>query len=469
MSRTGCGDVIARDDTPPFAPSRRLGARLRFGLRALGVTQALALAGLALAALAIRFTGPPASRGRRLAVRLGRTLGRLRGPFAKLGQFASLRIDLVDPELREALVSLRDRVPPVPFAWVREVVETELGAPLASLFPEMDPVPLGAASIAQVHAARLPDGRAVAVKVQYPWLARSRAADLAWIRLGVRAALGPRTAGPWLREFAAGLAEELDFRHEARMASEIAANLAGDAQVVVPRVIEGLSGRRVLTVERWPALPLGDPAGLERRGISRARVLEVVVRAYAKQIFADGLFHADPHAGNLFVIDEPEAVATPRVLFVDFGLSKRLAPELARELRLGMLALLAGDLDGFVAGMQRLGCIAPGAEPGVREAVASMFARLRGEAAGPLGLGADRILALKDEAKRLLYETPGLELPADLLLYAKTLSYLFGLARELAPEVDPMRLTVPHLLRFLAQRDPAPARTASAAGGPAGG
>jgi len=455
--------VLAQDAIPPLSPWRRLGARLRFGLRALGVTQALALAGLALAGLAIRFTGPPANRGRRLAVRLGRTLGRLRGPFAKLGQFASLRVDLVDPELREALVSLRDRVPPVPFAWVREVVETELGAPLASLFSEMDPGPLGAASIAQVHGARLPDGRAVAVKVQYPWLVHSRAADLAWIRLGVRAALGQRTAGPWLREFAEGLAEELDFRHEAGMASAIAANLAGDAQVVVPRVIASHSARRVLTVERWPALPLGDPAALEKRGISRARVLEVVVRAYAKQIFVDGLFHADPHAGNLFVIDEPEAVATPRVLFVDFGLSKRLAPELARELRRGMLALLAADLDGFVAGMQRLGCIAPGSEPGVREAVASMFARLRGETAGPLGLGADRILALKDEAKRLLYETPGLELPADLLLYAKTLSYLFGLARELAPEVDPMRLTVPHLLRFLAQRDPAPAATSARA------
>jgi predicted unusual protein kinase regulating ubiquinone biosynthesis (AarF/ABC1/UbiB family) len=432
------------------------------------VTQAAALLGLLLAGLAIRFSGPPAGRGRRLADRLGRTLGRLRGPFAKLGQFASLRVDLVAPELREALVVLRDRVPPIPFEWVREVVEAELAAPLACLFSEVAPTPLGAASIAQVHAARLPDGRAVAVKVQYPWLAGSRAADLAWIRFGVRAALGPETAHPWLAEFAHGLAEELDFRHEARVAGEIAANLAGDAQVVVPRVIASHSARRVLTVERWPALPLGDPAALERRGISRAQVLEVVVRAYAKQIFADGLFHADPHAGNLFVIDEPEAVVRPRVLFVDFGLSKRLAPELARELRLGMLALLAGDLDAFVAGMQRIGCIAPGAEPRVREAVATMFARLRGEAAGPLGLGADRILALKDDAKRLLYETPGLALPADLLLYAKTLSYLFALARELAPEVDPMRLTVPHLLRFLAQRDPAP-KTASASGAPGGG
>jgi predicted unusual protein kinase regulating ubiquinone biosynthesis (AarF/ABC1/UbiB family) len=461
--------VLAPQNIPSLPAWRRLAARARFGLRAIGLTQAAALAGCALAWLAIRVSGPAEERAARFARRLGQTLGRLRGPFAKLGQFASLRVDLVAPELREALVALRDRVPPIPFPWVREVIEAELGAPLASLYSEIDPAPLGAASVAQAHAARLPDGRPVVVKVQYPWLAGSRAADLAWIRLGLRAVLGAGALGPWLGEFAQGLAEELDFRHEARVAGEIAANLAGDAQVVVPRVIASHSTGRVLSMERWPALSLGDPAALDRRGISRGQVLEVVVRAYARQIFSDGLFHADPHPGNLFVIDEPEAVVKPRVLFVDFGLSKRLAPALAHELRLGMLALLARDLDGFVAGMQRLGCIAPGAEPRVREAVASMFARLRGEASGPLGLGADRILALKDEAKHLLYETPGLALPTDLLLYAKTLSYLFALARELAPELDPMRLTVPHLLRFLAQRDPAPRATGASAGAAPGG
>ena len=461
--------MLAPQNSPSLRLWRRLALQVRFELRALGITQAAALGGCVLAGLAIRASGRPERRAARFARHLARTLGRLRGPFAKLGQFASLRVDLVGPELREALVSLRDRVEPIPFAWVRQVVEAELGAPLPALFSEFDPSPLGAASIAQVHAARLLDGRPVVVKVQYPWLARSRAADLAWIRLGLRAALGRRAEGPWLTEFEQGLAEELDFRHEARVAGEIAANLAGDAQVVVPRVIASHCAGRVLSMERWPVLSLGDPAALDRRGISRAQVLEIVVRAYARQIFADGLFHADPHPGNLFVIDEPDAVVRPRVLFVDFGLSKRLSPALAQELRLGVLALLARDLDAFVAGMQRIGCIAPGAEPGVRKAVAAMFERLRGEAAGPLGLGTDRILALKDEAKQLLYETPGLVLPTDLLLYAKTLSYLFALARELAPEVDPMRLTVPWLLRFLAQRGAPPATNASAVGAPGAG
>jgi ubiquinone biosynthesis protein len=182
-------------------------------------------------------------------------------------------------------------------------------------------------------------------------------------------------------------------------------------------------------------------------------VLETVVRAYARQIFLDGVFHADPHAGNLFVIDEPSVAENPRVLFVDFGLSQRLAPALRSELRAGILALLNGKLEAFLAGMQRLDMIAPGAEPRVREAVASMFARIRGEGTSPLALSGERVLALKDEAQALLFATHGLALPADLLLYAKTVSSLFALARELAPEVDAMKLAAPYLLRFLAQRE----------------
>jgi ubiquinone biosynthesis protein len=442
-----------------------VGTRLRFALRALGVTQAAVLLGAAVAALAIRWTPPRASRGTRLARRVAGALGRLRGPFAKVGQLASLRVDVVAPELRESLAALRDRVPPIPVDQVRDVIEEELGAPLPALFSAFDPAPLGAASIAQAHAAALPDGAPVVVKVQYPWLLASRRADLALLR---------RVLGPWLRgtpggwwpEFERGLAAELDFRREAAVAVEIARNLEREPRVVVPRVVASHSAGRVLTVERWPVLPLTDPAALDRRGVPRNDVVEVIVRAYARQIFQDCLFHADPHPGNLFVIDEPEAVTCPRVLFVDFGLSQRLPAELARELRLGILALLGGDLDAFLAGMRRIGAIAPGAEPGVRRAVARMFERIRGEDGGALGLGADRVLSLKDEAKELLYETPGLVLPSDLLLYAKTLSYLLGLARELAPAVDPMRLCVPPLLRFLAERDPddgsgsvAPART----------
>jgi predicted unusual protein kinase regulating ubiquinone biosynthesis (AarF/ABC1/UbiB family) len=138
------------------------------------------------------------------------------------------------------------------------------------------------------------------------------------------------------------------------------------------------------------------------------------------------------------------------VLFVDFGLSRRLDPLLRRELRQGLLALLQRDLDAFVAGMQRMRMIAPGAEPRVREAVEQMFQRIAGSG-GALALHAGQVLSLKDEAKALLQDTPGLQLPNDLLLYAKTLSYVFALGTEFG--VDVMRTVLPSALRFLAQRE----------------
>lgn len=449
--------VLVPQNLPVSTPMGRLSRHIRFGLRALGLIQALALVGAALRIAWIRLLRPlgdRAARQAREAQIAAKVLGALKGPFAKVAQFAVVRVDALSPEARQGLAELQDRVPPIPFPWIRDVIESELGAPLTDAFAAFEPQPMGAASIAQVHRARLADGTPVAVKVQYPWLERSLAADLALLRLGWRWFRGRGEGTEALfREFASGLREELDFRREARIAHEIATNLSDDPRIVVPRVFASHSTPRVLTMELLPTLPLTDRAALIARGVPLAAVLEVVARAYARQVFVDGLFHADPHPGNLFVLDEPAATTAPRVLFVDFGLSKRLDPELRGELRRGMLALLQGDLAAFLAGMQRMGMIATGSEERVRAAVAGMLARIRGESGGALGMSGERVLALKDEAKRLLYQTEGLNLPTDLLLYAKTLSYVFRLGGELAPEVDMMRLSVPYLLRFLAERE----------------
>jgi predicted unusual protein kinase regulating ubiquinone biosynthesis (AarF/ABC1/UbiB family) len=383
----------------------------------------------------------------------------LKGAFAKAGQFLSLRHDIVPGELRDALTHLQDRVPAIPLSQIRAVVEAELGRPLEQSFPSFDPVPLGAASIAQVHRARLPDGREVAVKVQYPWIAASLPADLALLRAGLRLWLW--SAGTLRQgididllfaEFAKGLEEELDFEREARVASEIATNLASDRQILVPNVYSTHSSRRVLTMSYHACVSVTDRAGLADLGVAPEEVLEILVRAYAKQVFVDGLFHADPHPGNLFVVAEPQAATQPRVLFVDFGLSKHLSVDLRDRMRRGIYAVLQRDLDAFMEHMRGMDMIAPGAEAGVRGAIEGMFERIAvtGGTSGVLASSGEQILGLKDEAKRLLQDTPGLQLPNDLLLYAKTLSYLFALGHELAPSVDLMQISLPYLLRFLA-------------------
>jgi predicted unusual protein kinase regulating ubiquinone biosynthesis (AarF/ABC1/UbiB family) len=149
------------------------------------------------------------------------------------------------------------------------------------------------------------------------------------------------------------------------------------------------------------------------------------------------------------VVDEPDAARRPRLLFVDFGLSRRLDPTLRSELRRGLLALIQRDLPAFVDGMERIGAVAPGCREPVTTAVASMFETI-GRRGGALAVEGDQVLSLKDRAVVLLRETPGLQLPNDLLLYAKTLSYLFALGAELDPAVDMVKLCLPSLLRFLA-------------------
>ena len=247
------------------------------------------------------------------------------------------------------------------------------------------------------------------------------------------------------------LREELDFEREAAVAREIASNLCLEPQIVVPEIVPALTTRRVLTMSFHAAVSVTDRSGLARLGVAPAAVLEILARAYAKQVFVDGLFHADPHPGNLFVLDEPGAALRPRVLFIDFGLSRRLDPGLRRELRQALFALLQRDLEGFVGAMDRMGMIAPGAQGGVRVAVQAMLERMQREGGSPLALSGGQVLSLKDEAKRLLQQTPGIQLPNDLLLYARTLSYLFALGAELDPSVDLLKISVPYLLKFLAE------------------
>jgi ubiquinone biosynthesis protein len=417
-------------------------------------------------AVAFRDLGPFGARRSRAerdtaaGQRLAAALGSLRGVYTKLGQHLAMRVDALSDEFRAPLDALHQDAPPVPFAAVRAEIERGLGT--LQRFSWIDPEPLGTASIAQVHRARLRSGGEVAVKVRHPELTPARLArDLAGLRRALpllRPWLRAEDARALLEELAPALARELDFELEGRTAEQVAAALASDPRVLVPRVHWEATSQSVLTLDYVPRVRLDDAAALAARGASPEACLAIVVDAYGKQVFGDGLFHADPHMGNLYLVAETEPRA-PRILFLDFGLAERLTPAVREELRSGLQALLRRDVDALVAGLQRLQAVVPGREA---EARAALESALAGGASNALGAGVGAIQSLKQLGKQLVRESRAFRVPRDLLLWARTLAYVYNLAERIAPGADPMRLFLPHLLRFVTARA-APATGAASA------
>jgi ubiquinone biosynthesis protein len=341
---------------------------------------------------------------------------------------------------------LSDAAPAVPFAQIRAEIARALGS--CERFAWIDPVPLGTASIAQVHRARLRDGGEVAIKVRHPELTPERVArDVRGLRRAARLLrpwLRGQDLGPLLDEVGAALARELDLELEGRVAEEIARDLADEPRVRVPRVIWAASARSVLTLEYVPGVRLDDAAALAARGIAPEALVAIVASAYGRQVFGHGLFHADPHAGNLYLVDEP--APQPRVLFLDFGLAQRLSPALREELRLGFQSLLRRDTDALLAGLVRLSAVVPGRESQAREAIA---AALDAGAAQALGANVAGIQSLKALGKSLVRTSGAFVVPRELLLWARTLAYVYNLAERIAPGADPMRHLLPHVLKFV--------------------
>ncbi len=275
--------------------------------------------------------------------RLARALQEAGPSFIKLGQALSTRSDLLGEELATDLSQLQDRLPPFPGAAARATIERELGAPVDTLFQRFDDVPVAAASIAQVHFAVDGDGREVAVKVLRPGVEAAFARDLdlfMWIAEIVEA-----TRPEWrrlrpvdsVRTLAETVSMEMDLRFEAAAAAELAENFAGDPDFRVPAVNWSRTGRRVLTVERVSGIPLDDRDAILAAGQDPHEVLARAARAFFLQLFRDGFFHGDLHAGNLFVGADGAVVA------VDFGIMGRLDRPTRRFLAELLVAFLTQD------------------------------------------------------------------------------------------------------------------------------
>ncbi len=356
------------------------------------------------------------------------------GPtYIKLGQILSSGEGIFPPELVGQFKLLRDHVPAEPFDAVRRTVEADLGRPLGECFAEFSPTPLAAASIAQVHAARLQDGRAVVVKVQRPEVAELVRRDLA-----VMSWLGPLLVGripiavlanpPALIElFAETIVEELDFRLEAENMLDIAGVLAATDQrsIVVPRPHPRLVTPRVLVMERLDGFSWDDVAGMRAAGIDTEAVLRAGVVSFLEGAMLFGVFHGDLHGGNLFV--RPDG----RVALLDFGITGRLD----EERRLAFLRLVMGgtmnDVRGQVEALKSLGALAPDAD--TDQVVHALG--LDAPAQDVTELTADELTAqLRDLTKQLL--AYGARMPKELMLFVKDILFLDGAVSAFAPDVD---------------------------------
>ncbi len=407
-----------------------------------------------------------AERGRRTAVRFRTLAVSMGGLMIKVGQFLSARLDVLPQEITRELSGLQDEVPPEDFTAVRAVAASELALPLDEHFAWFDETPLAAASLGQVHRARLRPQDAteqgfvdVVVKVQRPHIQQVIDVDLAALR----------RVGGWMEryrpireradvralveEFATTTLQEVDYLAEAANAETFAANFAHDPRVGVPSVVWELSGRRVLTLQDVSSIKLGDGDGVTAAGIDRAEVAQVLADTFLQQIFTDGFFHADPHPGNLFVTPRPGAPPggpTWTLVFIDFGMVGHVPHDLRAGLRDLLIAAGLRDSARMVIGLKRLDLLLPSADLGrIEAAIEQVFERFAGLRMDELQqIPPEEVLRFGLQFRELLLELP-FQVPEDLLLLGRSMGILSGICTGLDPEFDIWRTITPYATQLM--------------------
>ena len=285
------------------------------------------------------------------------TLGAMKGVMMKIGQMASYVDGGLSPAVRGTLARLQDSVPPMSPQLAAAVVEEELGAPPERAFARWDPHPIAAASIGQVHRAVTLDGRAVAVKVQYPGIAETIAADLrnaALIRRMLRIAAPAQDTGALLSELRDRIGEELDYRREAASQRLMAAYYHGHPTIVIPGIIDGLSTRRVITSELSGGARFAELASWPQH--ERDLAAETIYRFVFRSLYEVRAFNGDPHPGNYLFH------RGGKVTFLDFGLVRRFTPaELQPLLAMARTICVEHDPEAFRASLENAGFLRPGA------------------------------------------------------------------------------------------------------------
>ena len=363
--------------------------------------------------------------------------------FIKLGQLLSARPDILPAGWVAELAALQDSVPPFSFDQVQTVLEGELGQRCAEVI-DLEPEPLGAASLAQVHRASLRSGRQVVLKVQRPGLDRLFRLDLeVMLQVAVVLQRHPswgrgRDWPAMARECRRVLLRELDFRLEAQYAARFRQQFLDDQRIRIPGVIWELSTRRVLCLDYLPGIKVNDRDALVEAGIDPAAVAEIGAASYLKQLVRFGFFHADPHPGNLAVASDGA------LIYYDFGMMGLLSDSLRRRLGSMVRAAAARDSAALVEEMQAAGVISAGIDVGpVRRLVRLMLQ----EALTP-PFTANVIDKLSGDLYDLVYGQP-FRLPVELIFVMRALSTFEGVGRSLDPAFSLVAIAKPYLLPLM--------------------
>ncbi|MFP8877950.1 MAG: AarF/UbiB family protein [Myxococcota bacterium] len=395
--------------------------------------------------------GTMLARQRRFASHFVDVATRFRGGLIKIGQIASLRIDIVADEVTDELARLQDRVEPHPFSEIAEQLERELGTPVEALFAHFEREPIAAASLGQVHRARTQDGRDLAVKVLYPGVERSVAVDVAMMKIALRG-FNFLSVADLLQVHAQvkqTLLGEMDYIREGRAAEEVERNLATDPAIAdhtrIPKIHWDLTTRRVLSMEYIEGCKINDFDGLADSGVDRDELVLWASRAFLHMMFKDGFFHCDPHPGNLLVD------GAGRIGIIDFGMNQRIDAQILDAISRNVMATATRDSKLYASSLLDAGIIEAADVPAVIGLAELSFDpayyNLTPTEMMNLDFG-DYFKRMRVHMKKLR----GFSLPNGLVMWSRAISLLYALMVELAPGIRPLDVLGPYVVEFL-QRD----------------
>ncbi len=352
------------------------------------------------------------------------------GPtFIKLGQLLSTRPDVLPPEYIDEFERLQDDVPPAEWESAREVIESDLG-PIEDVFEDFDSEAISGASLGQVYTARV-DGRKVAIKVRRPGIEPLVEADLRVVRwslpvlmrfVGEARSFSLETLAD---EFEKTIREEMNYERERRMLVEIGENFADNEAVRVPEAISELSSDRVLTMEYVGGTKISDVEDIDALGLDRTALAETLQRSYLQMIVSDGVFHADPHPGNLAVQDDGT------LIFYDFGMSGRVDPFIQEKIIEFYMAAAAQDTDAILDALIEMGTLSPDAD---REVMANIMELAIADARGQ-DIEQYRVNQIVQQVEDTIYEFP-LRLPPNLALVLRVATVVEGVCVTLDSDFD---------------------------------